>query len=532
MNALSIVGVALRQVDILYYLQKKKQHDYENSVDGSGDRNENVWDYSSVDDIREKLFEVECHMYAHSQTNGKTLEEFLSHDDLYLVKHSLMAVKVYLYSLINMSSQFFQTDDTTSTMVKEQVGKIIEVVDTVKTTLTRCGVVSDIVNNGATSFYRNVLKLSALLSAEDLNITQNVEVFGGVLNLAKSLRHGELENFTQFSDENDAECDVSSPGRTDDEQFFELIPVVAKELIDELAKHDGTQEDRLKVLDHLKLFWSGWEVDKDDISYNHDEFGEKIWLGQGPSTVVYSGFLKANDTDALPIAVKTKAKREHNIHDLLRECFVHLIAQHPRIITLYGMQILPVREQHARIALERMPRTLAHALEADDEERMDRTAILRDLAAALAHMHDQGIVHRNVTPSNVLLNEDKTQAKLADFGVARFFRRSFTTVVARPTESPFYLAPEVRQNATCVLTPKMDCWSFGIVACEVMNADGRDAFVGAHLNDVYGAAVEWASSIDDQLLRLATLACVQLEPKDRPEMKDVYLHLARVVSLE
>lgn len=71
-----------------------------------------------------------------------------------------------------------------------------------------------------------------------------------------------------------------------------------------------------------------------------------------------------------------------------------------------------------------MARTLADALESD-EGGMDYIAVLRDKAVALAHLHDQGIVHRNVTPSIILLSDDTMEAKLSHCCTARLFSTPF-----------------------------------------------------------------------------------------------------------
>lgn len=89
------------------------------------------------------------------------------------------------------------------------------------------------------------------------------------------------------------------------------------------------------------------KIDKDDICYRHDGLGEKIWVGQGATAVVYSGFVKTDSENYLVVAVKKKGKSESNTYDVLLEGFLHLIAaQHSRIRKLYGMHFLPLHEQH------------------------------------------------------------------------------------------------------------------------------------------------------------------------------------------
>ncbi len=74
--------------------------------------------------------------------------------------------------------------------------------------------------------------------------------------------------------------------------------------------------------------------------------------------------------------------------------------------------------------------------------------ILRDVAKALAYAHRQGIVHRDIEPENILLNEGT--AMVADFGVARALHAASTmadgndtlTQIGTQTGTPAHMAPE------------------------------------------------------------------------------------------
>lgn len=309
------------------------------------------------------------------------------------------------------------------------------------------------------------------------------------------------------------------------EELFAQITAATKVLVDELLKGGGAQDERLENRCPLKTILSDWQIDRLEISYERDEFDDKIWLGQGATAVVYAGFLKADGINPLPVAVKTKPMKNSHIPDVVGEVYLHFMARHHRIISILGMWYLPLRAQHALIVIERIKRTLADALD-NDSCGIDRDAILGDTAAAIAHLHECGIVHRDVKAANILLDEDGTQAKLADFGTSRRSFSSTTPMIdTQQAGTPFYMPPEVRQNADCKATSEIDCWAFGLLICEVMNPTGRNAFVGTHYADLHGAAKRWASGICDKKLRVAALACIQREAKRKPPLKEVYLHI-------
>lgn len=79
-----------------------------------------------------------------------------------------------------------------------------------------------------------------------MKVRENVEMFGGVLNMFKALRHGDDVNFTPLNDDDDFDCDLDGAGTINGEGFFELITVVAKELMNELESKGGTQQEKLK----------------------------------------------------------------------------------------------------------------------------------------------------------------------------------------------------------------------------------------------------------------------------------------------
>src|SRR3954470_6815823 len=75
-------------------------------------------------------------------------------------------------------------------------------------------------------------------------------------------------------------------------------------------------------------------------------------------------------------------------------------------------------------------------------DAMDTARILRDVAAALAHAHARGIIHRDIKAENILVERSTGKAMVTDFGIARLAEAGPLTATGQGLGTVYYLSPQ------------------------------------------------------------------------------------------
>ncbi len=204
-------------------------------------------------------------------------------------------------------------------------------------------------------------------------------------------------------------------------------------------------------------------------------------IGRGGSGSVW---LARDERTGLEVALKIVPREGKRASRAAREMEAASRLRHERCVRAYDFG---GDSGHVYIAYEYVQgQTMREALRAgklNDREAIEAAAQILD---ALAHAHRLGIVHRDVKPSNVLVEQGPDLSiRLLDFGLAQFDEADTLTAVGDVPGTLAYIAPERLAGGDA--TTSSDIWAVGVLLWESLA--GEHPFWGVPLPQV-AAAIE------------------------------------------
>jgi serine/threonine-protein kinase len=208
-------------------------------------------------------------------------------------------------------------------------------------------------------------------------------------------------------------------------------------------------------------------------------------LGQGGMASVFKAYHASLDR-YVAIKVLHMAFNEDRsfLSRFTREARVVARLEHPNIVPIYDFA---EHEGRPYLVLKYIEgETLKASLERGPLDTAEILAVLDAVGSALAYAHRQGVLHRDVKPSNVLMAKDG-QIYLADFGLARIAQSGESSLTAdRLVGTPQYISPE-QAMSKADLDGRTDIYSFGVLLYELLagrvpfNADTPFAVIHDHI---------------------------------------------------
>ena len=156
-----------------------------------------------------------------------------------------------------------------------------------------------------------------------------------------------------------------------------------------------------------------------------------------------------------------------------------------------------------------------------------------EVCAGLAHAHEHGVIHRDIKPHNILLDENG-HAKVTDFGIARALDTTQATRTGSFLGTALYSSPEQLQGKK--VTPKSDIYSLGVTLYQA--ATGEPPFSGTTPIEVASQHVSKTPVLPRQLgadvgegLQALILDCLAKHPDDRPTAEEARSRLDALIPI-
>ena len=229
------------------------------------------------------------------------------------------------------------------------------------------------------------------------------------------------------------------------------------------------------------------------------------------------------------------------IEQFEQECQFLRMVKHPNIVQFLGTVIDP-RSQRLALLMELMDESLTKFLERSTGPLPYHTQlnICHDVALALAYLHSNDIIHRDLSSNNVLLIGEGSRAKVTDFGMSKLIGMS-------PRMTPLTLCPgtQAYMPPEALIQPprysdKLDCFSHGLLTIQIATRNypnPGNAYIEDPDEDLLRRVPEAERRKEDinlvdpnhPLLSIA-LKCLSTKAKDRPSADELCGRLATLKS--
>jgi serine/threonine protein kinase len=240
-------------------------------------------------------------------------------------------------------------------------------------------------------------------------------------------------------------------------------------------------------------------------------------LGRGGMGVVYKAVQETLERQvALKVILAGEAAGADAVQRFLREAVTAAKLRHPNIVTVYELDVLDGVYYYTMEYIE--GQDLGRLIAAGPVPPRRAVILALKVARALAHAHSKGVVHRDLKPGNIILDE-AGEPMITDFGLALDLERHGRSS-AYTAGTPWYMAPEQIADTKEPVGPACDIYALGVVLFEMLT--GRVPFDAPKVEDVFEAIAKneppdpcaLRPGLDKRVAAIC-LRCLRKKPEER-----------------
>lgn len=215
-------------------------------------------------------------------------------------------------------------------------------------------------------------------------------------------------------------------------------------------------------------------------------------LGVGGFATVYRAFDQSLQRDVAIKVPHAHRAEDYDLERYLAEARLVAKLDHPSIVPVYDAGRGPDGVCYVVSKLIK-GQNLAQRLREGRPSEDDAVDIIVQVADALTHAHERGLVHRDLKPANLLI-DSKRNVHVTDFGLA--MELDTPSDADAFVGTPAYMSPEQAARESHLIDHRTDIFSLGVIFYELLT--GRRPFIGSRMRDVLEAIREGSCASPSQ----------------------------------
>ncbi|CAN4103616.1 unnamed protein product [Withania somnifera] len=254
-------------------------------------------------------------------------------------------------------------------------------------------------------------------------------------------------------------------------------------------------------------------------------------LGSGTFGTVYHGKWRGTDVAIKRINDRCFAgkasEQERMRDDFWNEAIKLADLHHPNVVAFYGVVLDGPGGSVATVTEYMVNGSLRNALQKNERnlEKRKRLVIAMDVAFGMEYLHGKNIVHFDLKSDNLLVNlrdPHRPICKVGDLGLSKVKCQTLISGGVRGTLP--WMAPELLNGSSSLVSEKVDVFSFGIVLWELLT--GEEPYAELHYGAIIGGIVSNTlrppvpESCDPDWKSLME-RCWSAEPSERPNFTEI-----------